>query len=58
MAYRYQEKVYRFLVNGQTGKSTGAAPRSYRSLATIIGVVVLAVILLICMLGVIGALAH
>lgn len=28
MAYTYQEKVYRFLVNGQTGKATGEAPTS------------------------------
>ena len=58
MAYRYQEKVYRFLVNGQTGKSTGAAPFSYKKLATIVGSVVLAVILLLCLLGVFGALSN
>ncbi len=29
MAYRYRDKVYRFLVNGQTGKATGTAPISW-----------------------------
>ena len=39
MAYRYQEKVYRFLVNGQTGKAFGDAPFSYRKLWAILGIV-------------------
>lgn len=26
MAYRYQNQVFRFLINGQTGKATGEAP--------------------------------
>ena len=58
MAYRYQDRVYRFLANGQTGKSTGAAPHSYKKLAAVIGFAVLAVILLMCLLGVFGALAR
>ncbi len=29
MAYRYRDRVYRFLVNGQTGKATGTAPISW-----------------------------
>ncbi len=37
MAYRYQEQVYRFLLNGQTGKPTGAAPTSWPK---VVGVVV------------------
>jgi hypothetical protein len=29
MAYRYRQQVYRFLINGQTGKSVGRAPLSW-----------------------------
>ncbi len=29
MAYRYRDRVYRFLVNGQTGRCTGTAPISW-----------------------------
>ncbi|MHB1034833.1 MAG: TFIIB-type zinc ribbon-containing protein [Pirellulales bacterium] len=29
MAYRYKETVFRFLVNGQSGRSTGQAPTSW-----------------------------
>ena len=28
-AYRYRDKVYRFLVNGQTGEVSGASPKSW-----------------------------
>ena len=28
MAYRYREQTYRFLINGQSGKATGHAPKS------------------------------
>jgi hypothetical protein len=41
MAYRFRDRVFRFLVNGQTGKATGEAPISY---AKIIGVVLIAVL--------------
>lgn len=36
MAYRYKDQVFRFLVNGQTGRATGQAPFSYRKLAAAI----------------------
>jgi hypothetical protein len=49
MAYRYQDRVFRFLVNGQTGKATGEAPTSWRKVAVVIGIVILA--------GVLGVLA-
>ena len=42
-AYRYRDKVYRFVVNGQTGATTGEAPLSWWKIA---GLVVLALILL------------
>ncbi|MEX0937791.1 MAG: hypothetical protein WDZ59_08010 [Pirellulales bacterium] len=48
MAYRYHDKLYRFLVNGQNGKASGLAPTSLAKIA--LGVVVFAIIALI-MLG-------
>ncbi len=39
MAYRYRDKVFRFLINGQTGRSTGQAPTSWRKVLLIIGIV-------------------
>jgi predicted RNA-binding Zn-ribbon protein involved in translation (DUF1610 family) len=49
MAYRYEEEVFRFLVNGQTGRATGQAPISLRKIfaAIGIGVAVIAIILLL-----------
>ena len=48
MAYRYRDQMFRFLANGQTGKSAGQAPISYRkiSAAVVIAAVVIALILL------------
>jgi len=59
MAYRYKEKLYRFLVNGQTGRCTGEAPISYKKIAVVAGIVaaVLLVILLFVCAGGGGALA-
>jgi hypothetical protein len=49
MAYRYQDDVFRFLINGQTGRATGKAPVSWRKIVAAISIaaVVLLVILLI-----------
>jgi hypothetical protein len=50
MAYRYRDRLYRFLVNGQTGKAHGQAPTSWRKVAMVagmVGVVILVVILVI-----------
>jgi RNA polymerase subunit RPABC4/transcription elongation factor Spt4 len=41
MAYRYQEKVYRFLLNGQTGLAIGDAPTSWRKIAVAVGLAAL-----------------
>ena len=37
MAYRYKDQVYRFLINGQSGRHHGQAPFSYWKLALILG---------------------
>ncbi len=39
MAYRYQNTVYRFLVNGQTGMSTGTSPISYWKIAAVVALI-------------------
>jgi hypothetical protein len=54
MAYRYKERLFRFLVNGQTGRATGQKPASAAKIvmAVILGVV--AVVLLILLLLIFG----
>jgi predicted RNA-binding Zn-ribbon protein involved in translation (DUF1610 family) len=38
LSYRYQDKVYRFLLNGQTGKFDGDKPVSWQRIWTAIGI--------------------
>ncbi|MCC9605418.1 zinc ribbon domain-containing protein [Blastopirellula sp. JC732] len=40
MAYRYKDQVFRFLINGQTGKNYGQAPVSYAKIGVAIAVTV------------------
>jgi hypothetical protein len=47
MAYRYKDRVFRFLVNGQTGRATGQKPTSAKKIAVAVAVGVAAVILLL-----------
>jgi DNA-directed RNA polymerase subunit RPC12/RpoP len=54
MAYRYNERFFRFLVNGQTGTATGEAPTSWKK---ILAVTVLAVGVLLLLLAIIGLFA-
>ena len=49
-AYQYNNRLFRFLVNGQTGKATGDAPVSWAKISTAI-VVVVAMILLVLVFG-------
>ena len=42
MAYRYGDAVHRFVINGQTGKATGTAPRSTKKLLMVVGFVAIA----------------
>jgi len=53
MAYRYNDKVFRFLVNGQTGKATGEAPTSVKKVlgAAGIAIAVIVIFLLIAILA-------
>ncbi len=53
MAYRYKNKVYRMLVNGQSGRVTGSAPTSVLKILAAIGGGLLVVILLTLILALI-----
>jgi hypothetical protein len=50
MAYRYNERLYRFLINGQTGTATGEAPQSWRRIGSAIGGSVAAAFLLLILI--------
>ena len=40
LSYRYRDKLYRFLINGQTGKLAGDKPVSGKRIGIAIGVVI------------------
>ena len=53
-AYRYRDRVYRFLINGQTGRATGNAPISLAKIALLVGGLVVGAL---AVLGLLGSLA-
>ncbi len=60
LAYQYKGELYRFLVNGQTGRHTGTAPVSWQKILMVIAIVllvILGVLFLIGGVGVIGSMA-
>jgi len=52
--YRYQDKLYRFLLNGQTGKIAGDKPLSWRRISAAIGTGVGILLLLLFVLWLLG----
>jgi len=44
LAYRYRGRLFRFLINGQTGKCSGSAPVSYPRIAAVVIAIVLAMV--------------
>ncbi len=54
LSYRYQDKVYRFLMNGQTGKVAGDKPVSQTRIAIAVGVIV-AIVLVIGLIALIAS---
>ncbi len=54
MAYRYRDRLFRFLVNAQTGKATGQAPTSIAKVLGLVGLAVAAVLLLLICGGILG----
>ncbi len=57
MAYRYKGQVFRFLANGQTGRTTGTAPISYRKIAGVAALVIGAILVGLACAGVLAALS-
>ncbi|MBN2580231.1 MAG: zinc ribbon domain-containing protein [Pirellulales bacterium] len=50
LSYRYRDKLYRFLVNGQTGKVVGQKPLSWSKIALAAGLGVLLVVLMVLLI--------
>lgn len=46
MAYRYRDQLFRFLVNGQSGRAAGQAPTSWAKVGLVAGIVVVAAVLI------------
>jgi predicted RNA-binding Zn-ribbon protein involved in translation (DUF1610 family) len=51
LAYRYRDRVFRFLANGQTGRATGTAPLSLGKVLAVVGIVALAVMAVLAILA-------
>ena len=47
LSYRYREKLYRFLVNGQTGKIAGDKPLSWKRIGSFVGGILLVIALIV-----------
>lgn len=58
MAYRYQDRVFRFLLNGQSGRATGQAPTSWKKVVIAILVALLIAFVLMLLAGGIAAMAN
>jgi len=54
MAYRYNDRVFRFLVNGQTGQATGQKPVSLKKILAAVAVAVAVILLALLALTVCG----
>jgi len=54
MAYKFRDKLYRFLVNGQTGRATGEAPISLAKLAGAVVTALAIAAVIALLLGILG----
>ena len=54
-SFKYQDKVYQFMVNGQTGKVYGKTPVSVGKIILVIAIVLLVILLFLCCFGGIGS---
>jgi hypothetical protein len=50
LTYQYQDKLYRFLINGQTGRLYGEKPLSWQRIALAV-LIVLAVVAIVVLLA-------
>jgi len=55
MAYRYRNRVFRFLVNGQNGRATGGAPLSWLKILMIPAAILAIVLILLALSGIFGS---
>jgi hypothetical protein len=46
-AYRYRDKAFRFLINGQTGEVSGESPKSWWKIAFLVAGVLLVLFLIL-----------
>jgi predicted RNA-binding Zn-ribbon protein involved in translation (DUF1610 family) len=51
MAYRFRDRLFRFLVNGQTGRATGQAPLSMAKIFTAIAIAILVTLVFLLLLA-------
>ncbi len=58
MAYRYGDRVFRFLVNGQSGRATGGAPVSWLKVALIPAAIIGGILVVLALAGLFSLLAH
>lgn len=58
LAYRYKQELFRFIINGQTGKYYGRAPTSYAKIALVIGVGLAILFVFFLLFSLFAALAH
>jgi predicted RNA-binding Zn-ribbon protein involved in translation (DUF1610 family) len=49
MAYRYRERLYRFLVNGQNGRSSGSGPVAISKVLGVVGIILLIAIVVLAL---------
>jgi hypothetical protein len=56
--FKYKEKLFRFLVNGQTGRVSGEKPLSWRRIWAIVAIVLLAIVLIVLAVLCLGAFAR
>ncbi len=54
-SFKYQDKVYQFMVNGQTGKVYGKTPVSVGKIILVIAIVLIVILLFLCCFGGIGS---
>jgi len=56
VAYRFRDRVYRYLVNGQNGRATGHAPVSWTKILMIPAIILAVVLIVLACSGIFGAL--
>ena len=58
LSYRYRDKLYRFLLNGQTGKAAGEKPLSWRRILAAVGITLATVAAVAGLMALLGSILH